>query len=125
MSLASPTLRDKDNAAAKMKQINVPTSYDSRKFRELISNQCPSYELVVSFLRGEMRLFILALEKVADEIGDSVCINAENTGIGSVLANKVRTFSAGRIRSLVQIQCIIVFFSSCRMNTIREESLPR
>jgi len=84
----NPTLRDKDNATAKMKQINVPTSYDSRKFRELISNQCPSYELVVSFLRGEMRLFILALEKVADEIGDSVCINAENTGIGSVLANK-------------------------------------
>ena len=35
-----------------------------------------------------MRLFILALKDVADEIGD-VFIDAENTGIGSVLANKV------------------------------------
>lgn len=63
-------------------------SYDTRKFVELIEDRCPSYGLVTAKLRGEMRLIVLALKGLAEEITD-VYIAGENTGIGSVLANKV------------------------------------
>lgn len=44
--------------------------------------------MVTAVLRGEMRLIVLALKDVAEEV-DDVYIAGENTGIGSVLANKV------------------------------------
>jgi len=62
-------------------------SYDTRKFKKLIDGQCPSYSMVAAKLQGEMRLIILALKDVAEQIED-VYIATENTGIGSVLANK-------------------------------------
>jgi hypothetical protein len=83
----------KTNLRAMM--INQPTralsklsaSYDTRKFDELITTTCPSYELIASNLRGEMRLYVLALEQLAEEISD-VYVAGENTGIGGVMANK-------------------------------------
>ena len=63
-------------------------AYDTRKFLELIQHQCPSYSMVTAKLRGEMRLIVLALKDVAKEI-ENVYTAGENTGIGSVLANKV------------------------------------
>ena len=63
-------------------------SYDTRKLHELISHRCPSYEIIVSNLRGQMRLYVLALKSVAGEI-TNVRVAGENTGLGSVLANKV------------------------------------
>jgi len=43
--------------------------------------------MVAAKLRGEMRLIVLALKDLTEEISD-VYIAGENTGIGSVLANK-------------------------------------
>ena len=61
--------------------------YDTNKLKDLIQNRCPSYEMVTSSLRGEMRLFILAHSSVAEDISE-VYVAAENTGIGSIMANK-------------------------------------
>ncbi len=63
-------------------------AYDTRKFSELIQHQCPSYAMVTAKLRGEMRLIVLALKDIAEEI-ENVYIAGENTGIGGVMANKV------------------------------------
>ena len=63
-------------------------SYDTRKLLDLIKDRCPSYGIVTSNLRGQMRLIVLALKGLAEEISN-VYVNAENTGIGNVLANKV------------------------------------
>ena len=79
-------IKIKENAAA---TVRASGSYDIRKFMELIDARCPSYSVVASKLRGEMRLIILALRDVADQIEDFY-IAEENTGLGSVLANKVR-----------------------------------
>ncbi|KAL3781536.1 hypothetical protein ACHAW5_005433 [Stephanodiscus triporus] len=62
-------------------------SYDTRKLLDLIKDRCPSYGIVTSNLRGQMRLIVLALKGLAEEISN-VYVNAENTGIGNVLANK-------------------------------------
>lgn len=51
--------------------------------------------MVTAKLRGEMRLVVLALKDLEEEI-TNVYIAGENTGIGGVLANKV---------------CFIIFFS--------------
>ena len=74
--------RIKENSAVR------PGSFDTRKFQELIENRCPSYSMVAAKLRGEMRLIVLALKDLTEEISD-VYIAGENTGIGRVLANKV------------------------------------
>lgn len=63
-------------------------SYDTRKFIELIQNQCPSYSVITAKLRGEMRLVVLALKDLEEEI-TNVYIAGENTGIGGIMANKV------------------------------------
>ena len=63
--------------------------YDSRIFLELIENRCPSYSVVTANIRGEMRLIVLALKDLTEEISD-VYTAGENTGIAGVLANKVR-----------------------------------
>mmetsp|Transcript_6466 Transcript_6466/g.14595 ORF Transcript_6466/g.14595 Transcript_6466/m.14595 type:complete len:702 (-) Transcript_6466:819-2924(-) len=77
----SATSRVYENAAVRS------GSYDTRKFLKLIEERCPSYGMVTSKLRGEMRLIVLALKDLTNEISD-VYIAGENTGIGSVLANK-------------------------------------
>ncbi|KAL3807173.1 hypothetical protein ACHAXA_006028 [Cyclostephanos tholiformis] len=61
--------------------------YDTRVLHNLIENRCPSYGIVTSNLRGQMRLFVLALKSLIGEISD-VYVNAENNGIGKVFANK-------------------------------------
>ena len=63
-------------------------SYDTRKFLELIENQCPSYKMVTARLRGEMRLIILVRNELESEV-ENVYVAGENTGIGGVMANKV------------------------------------
>jgi hypothetical protein len=63
-------------------------SYDTRIFLELIESRCPSYGIVASKSRGQMRLVVLALKGLVEEISD-VYVNAENTGIGNLFANKV------------------------------------
>ena len=62
-------------------------SYDTNKLNQLIKTRLPSYEMVTSSLRGEMRLFILAHTKLSKDI-TNVHVAAENTGIGSIMANK-------------------------------------
>ena len=62
-------------------------SYDTNKLNNLIKTRCPSYEMVTSSLRGEMRLFILAHTTLSKDISN-VHVGAENTGIGSIMANK-------------------------------------
>jgi len=84
-----PKLRNEVSQSA---EINIGTNalnYDTRKFHELITARCPSYEMVVSKLRGEMRLYLLVSKELAEEVQD-VYVAGENTGIGGVLANKVR-----------------------------------
>jgi len=61
--------------------------YDSRIFLELIENHCPSYSIVTANIRGQMRLIVLALKHLTEEISD-VYTAGENTGIAKVLANK-------------------------------------
>lgn len=63
-------------------------SYDTKKLLKLISDRLPSYEIITSNLRGQMRMYVLALKNVVNEIVD-VRVAGENTGLGSVLANKV------------------------------------
>lgn len=100
--MTSPTLRNKSNNDKLSNDQSVRGggikggSYDTRKFVELIKNQCPSYSVVTAKLRGEMRLVVLALKDLEEEI-TNVYIAGENTGIGGVLANKV---------------CFIIFFLS-------------
>lgn len=56
---------------------------------ELILNRLPSYEIVVGFQRGEMRLIILVrAELVTQNLVEVKSVRAENTGIASVAANK-------------------------------------
>ena len=64
------------------------SSYDTRIFLELIESRCPSYGIVTSKLRGQMRLIVLAWNGLVEEISN-VHVEAENTGIGNFLANKV------------------------------------
>jgi len=71
---------------------NVPATssalqYDTKKFQKLIASRCPSYKIMASKLRGEMRLYLLVKIKLSLQITDLV-INGENTGIGSIMANK-------------------------------------
>mmetsp|Transcript_17416 Transcript_17416/g.25975 ORF Transcript_17416/g.25975 Transcript_17416/m.25975 type:complete len:761 (-) Transcript_17416:8-2290(-) len=61
--------------------------YDNNKLNNLIKTTLPSYEMVTSSLRGEMRLFVLAHSTLAEDISE-VYVGAENTGIGSIMANK-------------------------------------
>ena len=70
-------------------------SYDTRVLHDLVENRCPSYGIVTSNLRGQMRLFVLALRSLMGAISD-VYVNAENTGIGKVFANKVRVWATRR-----------------------------
>ena len=86
-NLHRPTVRAhaKD---AKVQEGFKSGSYDTRKFLELIENQCPSYKMVTARLRGEMRLIILVRDELEGEI-ENVYVAGENTGIGGVMANKV------------------------------------
>jgi hypothetical protein len=61
--------------------------YDTRKFVQLITFRCPSYVTVSTSLRGQMRLVILAKKEISQDI-TNIHVEAENTGIGNVLANK-------------------------------------
>ena len=65
------------------------SSYDTRLFLGLIESRCPSYGIVMSKSRGQMRLIVLALKGLVEEISN-VYAEAENTGVGNILANKVR-----------------------------------
>ncbi len=81
-----PTTKHRDNTSTSKVTVDV-LSYDNNKLNNLIKTHCPSYETVTSSLRGEMRLFILAHNTIANDISN-VYIGAENTGIGSIMANK-------------------------------------
>jgi len=61
--------------------------YDTRKFAQLITNRCPSYVVVTTSLRGQMRLVVLAKVEISKDV-TNVYVEAENTGVGNVLANK-------------------------------------
>ena len=90
----SPALRNKSNKDVSSNtdpSVRGVGSYDTRKFLELIGNQCPSYSVVTAKLRGEMRLVVLALKDLEEEI-TNVYIAGENTGIGGIMANKVTLF---------------------------------
>jgi len=82
--------------------------YDTVTLRKLIIERCPSYEIVTEYLRGEMRLFILVKKKLADEVSE-VRVKAENTGIGSILANK------GGIVATMTIRKTRLTFMTCHL----------
>lgn len=65
-------------------------NYDTKKLLELITDRLPSYDIITYNLRGQMRLYVLAMKSLVNEIYD-VRVAGENTGLGSVLANKVWT----------------------------------
>ena len=83
--------------------------YDSNTLQTLIKEQCPSYEIVTSNLRGEMRLYVLAHHRVANDISDVYCA-AENTGIGSIMANK-----GGIIATLTFSNMTRLSFMTCHL----------
>ena len=80
--------------------------YDTRILLKLP----PSYGIVTSNLRGQMRLIVLALKGLAEEISN-VYVNAESTGIGNVLANKV-----GLCLSSLSRRCIGAFRSDALLS---------
>jgi len=86
-NLHRPTVRAQAKDA-KVQEGFKSGSYDTRKFVELIENQCPSYKMVTARLRGEMRLIILVRDELESEV-ENVYVAGENTGIGGVMANKV------------------------------------
>mmetsp|Transcript_23895 Transcript_23895/g.29077 ORF Transcript_23895/g.29077 Transcript_23895/m.29077 type:complete len:659 (+) Transcript_23895:37-2013(+) len=53
----------------------------------LLMERNPSYECPVHFQRGQIRLMILVRKELIDEVSE-IESKAENTGLGSVLANK-------------------------------------
>jgi hypothetical protein len=87
-----PTVKHASDGSSDSKEGNkkkyTTTRHDSRTFLELIENRCPSYSMVAASIRGEMRLIVLALKDLTEEISD-VYTAGENTGIAKVLANKV------------------------------------
>ena len=46
------------------------SQYDTTKFASLFAERCPSYSLVACNMRGEMRLWVLCLKELKDEIGE-------------------------------------------------------
>mmetsp|Transcript_27144 Transcript_27144/g.64439 ORF Transcript_27144/g.64439 Transcript_27144/m.64439 type:complete len:647 (+) Transcript_27144:143-2083(+) len=82
-----PKLRTEASHSSRTNISANSLNYDTRKFHELITARCPSYDIVVSKLRGEMRLYLLVSKELAEEVQD-VFVAGENTGIGGVLANK-------------------------------------
>lgn len=60
---------------------------DAKLLQMRIRERLPSYSVPVAFLRGEMILMVLVRSSLMHEVSDVEC-RAENTGIGSVLANK-------------------------------------
>lgn len=60
---------------------------DTNILYKLIFDRCPSYTAKVTCLRGEMRLIILIRNDIQHEVSQ-IEVNFQNTGIGSVLANK-------------------------------------
>lgn len=91
----SPKLRHSEGSAKDEKESSSSSYYDTRRLLELVRERCPSYAVVTSRRRGEMRLIVLAREGLADEIRDFY-VAGENTGIGGIMANKVRTPTSER-----------------------------
>jgi len=87
-NLHRPTVRAQAKDAKIQEGFKSVGSYDTRKFLELIENQCPSYKMITARLRGEMRLIILVRDELESEV-ENVYVAGENTGIGGVMANKV------------------------------------
>jgi hypothetical protein len=108
-SLRSSTHSENDNNTSQKnleQRINM-LGYDSKTLQTLIKEQCPSYEIVTSNLRGEMRLYVLAHQRIANDISDVYCA-AENTGIGSIMANKggiIVTFTYSNMTRLSFMTC--------------------
>ena len=87
---ATPTKAPSSITAATAATSTWGVSYDTKKLLELITDRLPSYDIITYNLRGQMRLYVLALKSLASEIVD-IRVAGENTGLGSVLANKVWT----------------------------------
>ena len=85
---ATPTKAPSSITAATAPALTWGVSYDTKKLLELISDRLPSYDIITYNLRGQMRLYVLVLKSLASEIVD-IHVAGENTGLGSVLANKV------------------------------------
>jgi hypothetical protein len=44
--------------------------YDTSKFASLFADRCPSYSLIACKMRGEMRLWVLCLKGLKEEVDD-------------------------------------------------------
>eukprot|EP00957_Ditylum_brightwellii_P152467 11606245-Ditylum_brightwellii.AAC.1 len=66
-----------------------PTTSPTTILAALVKKRCPSYNFLVNFQRGEMRLQVLVRKGALEKEIKDVESNAVNTGIGSVLANKM------------------------------------
>ncbi|KAL3776478.1 hypothetical protein HJC23_009277 [Cyclotella cryptica] len=97
----SPIIRSTKKSTISTTQLSsalTTTQYDTNKFSSLIKRQCPSYTLLASSIRGEMRLWILCLKQLEGEVRE-VYVAGENTGIGSVFANKGGIIATLTLRS--------------------------
>eukprot|EP00957_Ditylum_brightwellii_P000746 58429-Ditylum_brightwellii.AAC.1 len=62
---------------------------DTHALHGLVKDRCPSYTTIVDYNRGQMRMMILVKTGLKDQVTD-IDVDAENTGLVGVLANKVR-----------------------------------
>eukprot|EP00565_Helicotheca_tamesis_P005992 CAMPEP_0185734124 /NCGR_PEP_ID=MMETSP1171-20130828/21503_1 /TAXON_ID=374046 /ORGANISM="Helicotheca tamensis, Strain CCMP826" /LENGTH=633 /DNA_ID=CAMNT_0028404037 /DNA_START=30 /DNA_END=1931 /DNA_ORIENTATION=- len=60
---------------------------DTHVLHRLLKERCPSYSIVVDYLRGEMRMIVLVRTELKDQV-TGIEVDAENTGLGRVFANK-------------------------------------
>eukprot|EP00588_Corethron_pennatum_P011900 CAMPEP_0194271558 /NCGR_PEP_ID=MMETSP0169-20130528/5289_1 /TAXON_ID=218684 /ORGANISM="Corethron pennatum, Strain L29A3" /LENGTH=558 /DNA_ID=CAMNT_0039013923 /DNA_START=593 /DNA_END=2266 /DNA_ORIENTATION=+ len=71
------------------KQVRIQKGWtkDTIHLYNLITSHCPSYAVVVFYLRGEMKLIVLVHEDMLSCVSD-IDVQAQNTGIGGIVANK-------------------------------------
>ena len=85
------------------------TPADTKHLNSLISAHLPSYTPIIRYQRGEMRLHIYLRTPLVPALSD-ITIDAENTGLGHVLANK------GGIAARVTLATTSMTFISCHLN---------
>uniref|UniRef100_A0A7S2END7 Inositol polyphosphate-related phosphatase domain-containing protein n=1 Tax=Ditylum brightwellii TaxID=49249 RepID=A0A7S2END7_9STRA len=71
---------------------------DTHALHGLVKDRCPSYTTIVDYNRGQMRMMILVKTGLKDQVTD-IDVDAENTGLVGVLANKGGIVSSITVRN--------------------------
>lgn len=79
-SRISPTMRSKSllftngasssSLSTEFTDLISSNQYDTSKFASLFAERCPSYKLIACNMRGEMRLWVLCLKSLEEEIDE-------------------------------------------------------